>query len=88
MTLSRYAKSPGLMLDVITCDLGCGIASVTTRNHACTAYCLPCVLKTGLTICAVVTRQPYQSAVWKDINVPLAYKLALSSVERLAPLLL
>ena len=60
------------MLDVITCDLGCGIASVTTQNHACTAYCLPCVLKTSLTICAVVTNQPYQSAVWIDINVPFS----------------
>lgn len=29
----------------------------------------PCVLRTSLTICAVVTNQPYQSAVLKGINV-------------------
>ena len=44
------------MLDALTCALGCGIASVTTQNHACTAYCLPCVLRASLTIFTAVTK--------------------------------
>jgi len=41
--------SPGLMLDVMTRALGFGTASVTSQNHACTAYCFPCVLIASLT---------------------------------------
>ena len=68
------------MLDLMTCAIRCGTASVTTQNYAFTAYCLPCVLRASLTICAAVTTRPYQSVVRKDINVAfpaLAYKLAL-----------
>ena len=42
-----------LMLDALTCALGCGIASVATQNHAFTAYCLPFVLRASLTIFTV-----------------------------------
>lgn len=57
------------MLDTLNCDLGCGTASVTTQNHASTAYCLPCVLRVSLTIYTLVTTQSYQSALRKDIQV-------------------
>ena len=49
LSLSCYAKSPDLILDVMTCALGFGTASVTSQNHACTAYCFLCVLRASLT---------------------------------------